>query len=378
MKYCTMMKTAQMLTIALGENGKLLGETQISLHQAPTVDFKTLLAGLLHGLGSQLTDMDFAGIVKAAYSPEVGESEVGKKLHLLVTELKIPLISVWSLDMLGWAAQDCEKGLAVIQNLAQSLWFKASYQWDSCRQIPVCLEEPHILTTEELRKEVELEDNRILVSGDSLPAAEYLKNKERSLPGYYQWHYGLYSVQAVWHQWLESGPDEEFFPLYKIQEKTKARELSAHGPLIMRMMREEDLKDVMKIELRSFPSPWSPLAFVTELRHNEDAYYFCLYSYGILLGYLGVWLIFDEGYITRLAIHPDFRAKGHGSYLIRQVLEWMKPRGVKRLNLEIRSSNTLACSFYKKLGFLPRATKQAYYTDPPEDAMVMTLDLNCP
>ncbi|CDX01406.1 Ribosomal-protein-alanine acetyltransferase [Desulfitobacterium hafniense] len=151
-----------------------------------------------------------------------------------------------------------------------------------------------------------------------------------------------------------------------------------NDPLIIKLMCEEDLKDVMKIELRSFPSPWSPLAFVTELRHNEDAYYFCLYSYGILLGYLGVWLIFDEGYITRLAIHPDFRAKGHGSYLIRQVLEWMKPRGVKRLNLEIRSSNTLACSFYKKLGFLPRATKQEYYTDPPEDAMVMTLDLNCP
>ena len=77
--------------------------------------------------------------------------------------------------------------------------------------------------------------------------------------------------------------------------------------LRIREMRRRDLDQILEIEELCFPLPWSRESFLTELK-NPLAQYIVAQEGFVLLGYAGVWLIFDEGHITNVAVHP--RARG--------------------------------------------------------------------
>jgi hypothetical protein len=52
-----------------------------------------------------------------------------------------------------------------------------------------------------------------------------------------------------------------------------------------------------------------------------------------------------------IAIKKGHRHKGIGTKLMQKSFEWCKQNGIKKLNLEVFSSNTNAIELYKKLGF---------------------------
>ena len=144
---------------------------------------------------------------------------------------------------------------------------------------------------------------------------------------------------------------------------------------IVRPMLEEDLAQVLEIERLSFPTPWSPYAFVSELRDNEYARYFCLELAGRVIGYMGLWFILDEGHITNVAIAPDYRGRGWGEYLMRSVMKLMLKEGMERMTLEVRLSNKAAQKLYERLGFAKAGVRKGYYSDNQEDALIMWLEL---
>lgn len=144
---------------------------------------------------------------------------------------------------------------------------------------------------------------------------------------------------------------------------------------IVRRMNVEDLEGVMGIEKVSFPTPWSVHAFATELRDNEYARYFCLEFQGLIIGYMGLWFILDEGHITNVAISPDFRNQGWGEYLMRSVMRMMLQEGMERMTLEVRVSNEPAKTLYERLGFRAAGIRKGYYVDTQEDAIIMWVEL---
>ncbi len=73
-----------------------------------------------------------------------------------------------------------------------------------------------------------------------------------------------------------------------------------------------DVKRICEIEAACFPSPWTEASFINELTTNKLAVYYVVEEAGIVAGYLGVWNILDEGHITNVAVHPDYRGKGYG------------------------------------------------------------------
>ena len=77
-------------------------------------------------------------------------------------------------------------------------------------------------------------------------------------------------------------------------------------------MRLQDLGYVLRLDRLSFPKPWTKSAFLSELLENERAYYLVAKWGGRPVGYIGVWIIAQEGHITNIAVHPDFRRRdGH-------------------------------------------------------------------
>ncbi|ACJ32589.1 ribosomal protein S18-alanine N-acetyltransferase [Anoxybacillus sp. LAT_35] len=142
-----------------------------------------------------------------------------------------------------------------------------------------------------------------------------------------------------------------------------------------RFMTIQDLDRIVEIEQRSFTLPWSRSSFHQELTNNPYARYIVMEHDGQIIGYCGMWLVMDEAHITNIAVLPEFRGKKLGEALMKQAMALAREEGAKTMTLEVRVSNIVAQSLYRKLGFLNGGIRKRYYSDNQEDALVMWVNL---
>jgi len=138
-------------------------------------------------------------------------------------------------------------------------------------------------------------------------------------------------------------------------------------------MRREDIPRIMEIEKQCFSTPWHESAYLTELV-NRSAYYAVGWVDDKIVGYSGMWVIIDEAHITTIGVDPTYRGKKIGEQIFIAMLEEAQRRGASRATLEVRYSNEVAQSLYRKYGFTPVAIRRGYYSDNNEDAIVMWVD----
>jgi len=144
--------------------------------------------------------------------------------------------------------------------------------------------------------------------------------------------------------------------------------------LRIREMRRRDLDQILEIEELCFPLPWSRESFLTELK-NPLAQYIVAQEGFVLLGYAGVWLIFDEGHITNVAVHPRARGRRIGELLLANIMALASANGAVVVTLEVRPSNDAALSLYRRMGFEEKGLRRGYYLDNGEDALIMVKKL---
>ncbi|MBF7096608.1 ribosomal protein S18-alanine N-acetyltransferase [Alkalibacter mobilis] len=135
-------------------------------------------------------------------------------------------------------------------------------------------------------------------------------------------------------------------------------------------MKLHDLDEIILLENRSFTIPWTRNMFEEELK-NPLARYFVLWVDSQIAGYGGIWLIFDEGHITNVAIHPNYRKIGLGKVLLEHMVDESKKEGVSEFTLEVRVGNTGALALYRSCGFEKAGIRKNYYSDNNEDAIIM-------
>ncbi len=145
--------------------------------------------------------------------------------------------------------------------------------------------------------------------------------------------------------------------------------------IIIREMKEEDLDRVMEIEEKAFTPPWSREAFLLELTKNLLAKYIVAEVDGLVVGYGGIWLIIDEGHITNIAVDSEYRSMGIGSKIIEGLTQLCRERNIRAMTLEVRKSNEVAKSLYRKYGFKEYGIRKNYYQDNNEDAIIMWKDI---
>jgi ribosomal-protein-alanine N-acetyltransferase len=135
-------------------------------------------------------------------------------------------------------------------------------------------------------------------------------------------------------------------------------------------MRRSDLDVVSQIDRRCFPAPWLPSAYLTELS-NRTACYLVARVGAKVVGYGGQWVIMGEGHITTLAVDPSYQGRKIGERLLIALLEEAILQRASHVTLEVRESNRVAQSLYRKYGFREAAIRKSYYTDNGENALVM-------
>ena len=143
----------------------------------------------------------------------------------------------------------------------------------------------------------------------------------------------------------------------------------------IRNMKVSDLPQVMSIDTQSFPAPWTQEIYEQELLKNDFAHYFVLVHEDEIIGYVGIWIVFDDAQITNIAVAPRYRGKGIGEKLFGFALTYAFQRGAQKLSLEVRPSNHVAKKMYKKFGLQEGGIRKNYYPDNGEDAIVMWVDL---
>lgn len=135
----------------------------------------------------------------------------------------------------------------------------------------------------------------------------------------------------------------------------------------------EDAKEIFAIEMECFSVPWSLDSIETELLNEDKKLYYVIEDTNGVVGYAGAWLVYDEGQITNIAIRPSARRQGFGAKLTSALIKECFKRGMHEIFLEVRISNLSALSLYRQLGFTVKGMRKNYYSEPKEDAYIMSL-----
>ena len=132
------------------------------------------------------------------------------------------------------------------------------------------------------------------------------------------------------------------------------------------------LDEVMVIEELAYGQHhWSRDSFAAEIDNQISDYNCAVTQNGKIAGYMGLWKIIDEGHVTNLAIHPDFRRKGAAKVLLLNALDECYREKIKYLTLEVRVSNLGAIKLYESFGFKSLGLRKKYYQNNNEDALIM-------
>ena len=132
----------------------------------------------------------------------------------------------------------------------------------------------------------------------------------------------------------------------------------------------EHIKEIAKLEKICFSEPWSEETLLDAYMKGTK-FFVCLCD-GKVMGYIGISCILDEGYITNVAVFPEYRKKGVGTALLERVFSLARDEALSFVSLEVRVSNIAAISLYEKLGFKQEGRRPKFYRSPEEDALILT------
>jgi ribosomal-protein-alanine N-acetyltransferase len=130
-----------------------------------------------------------------------------------------------------------------------------------------------------------------------------------------------------------------------------------------------DLPQVIAIERRVFPTPWSLAMFVLELSKQTGI---CLAAARErrLLGYLVCSRYDTVWHVMNLAVDLDHQRMGLASVLLAELYARVGDEQA-RFTLEVRRGNAVAIHLYEREGFRAAGVRRRYYQDNGEDALVM-------
>ncbi len=136
-------------------------------------------------------------------------------------------------------------------------------------------------------------------------------------------------------------------------------------------MTKEHLESVYIIETECFSHPWSKQSLENEL-NNDTSLFWVATENNDVIGYIGMSVVIDEGYIFNVAVSETHRKKGIGSALINELVTYGKKNNLCFITLEVRESNINAQSLYSKFGFIKVGERKNYYSNPKENAILLT------
>ena len=141
--------------------------------------------------------------------------------------------------------------------------------------------------------------------------------------------------------------------------------------LEIRIAKEQEIEEIARLEQEIFPDPWS-LTALSDTWNQKQAQILGAWLDGQMAGYVIVYFAADESEIARIAVDEKFRRQGVAGALLDEMERVLAGKGIARLMLDVRKSNAAALRFYLSRGFKEDGVRKNFYTNPIEDAILMS------
>ena len=136
-------------------------------------------------------------------------------------------------------------------------------------------------------------------------------------------------------------------------------------------MDRSHIEQIAELERNCFSTPWSENLLTDALFDPQASFIVAEDDEGNVLGYAGLHVVLDEGYIDNIAVEEAARRHGVASALL-DVFCRFGQANLAFLTLEVRASNAAAIALYQKHDFAQVGLRKNYYQNPREDAIIMT------
>ncbi len=144
--------------------------------------------------------------------------------------------------------------------------------------------------------------------------------------------------------------------------------------LTVRHVKASDIIPVIALAFETLPERYNPVIFNQFYETSPDDFLVALHNNSIVGFLIGIKTTPTIARILMISVKERNRKQGIGTALLKVFLAEMKEHQIKRLDLEVRTTNHAALEFYKKQGFILRGILPQFYQNG-EDAYSMTKEL---
>ena len=142
----------------------------------------------------------------------------------------------------------------------------------------------------------------------------------------------------------------------------------------VRVINENEIDEVAQLEQQCFPDPWSARS-IQETYQQKNALILGGWKNDEMIGYVIFYYVLDVFDIERIAVAPSCRRTGAATEVFRGLLKVCEEKEITRIMLDVRESNVPAITFYRKCGFAEDGVRKSFYTNPTENAVLMSMDV---
>ena len=345
----------------------------------------------------KMTELDLGTINAIAVAGGPGSftglrigSATAKGLGLALNK---PLIHVPTVDGLAYNVFGCEDIICPIMDARRNQVYTGIYTFSKkagekegrnlVEPVFQVIKMQMAVSIEELAERLNRYRRPVVFLGDGVPVYENVLAEKLTVPYSFAPAYmnrqraAVVGTLAI--QYYKSGKfetAEEHRPDYlRVSQAERERaQREKEAEIIVRELKVEDSAAVAEMEQQIFSDPWSEKS-VMETVQQKQSVCFAAEKAGHILGYLLAYHAADEAEIARIAVQKEARRQGAAGKLMQALEHYCEEHKMEKLLLDVRESNEAARSFYTKNGFVEDGIRQGFYTNPSEDAVLMSRQL---
>lgn len=307
--------------------------------------------------------------------------------------LNKPLIHVPTVDGLAYNVYGCEDIICPIMDARRNQVYTGIYTFSKkagtkegsnlVEPVFQAIKMQMAVSIEELAERLNRYRRPVVFLGDGVPVYENILAEKLTVPYSFAPAYmnrqraavvGTLGIQYYKAGKFETAEEHRPDYLRVSQAERERAQREKEAEIIVRELKVEDSAAVAEMEQQIFSDPWSEKS-VMETVQQEQSVCFAAEKAGHILGYLLVYHAADEAEIARIAVQKEARRQGAAGKLMQALEHYCEEHKMEKLLLDVRESNEAARSFYTKNGFVEDGIRQGFYTNPSEDAVLMSRQL---
>lgn len=307
--------------------------------------------------------------------------------------LSKPLIHVPTVDGLAYNVYGCEDIICPIMDARRNQVYTGIYTFSKkagtkegsnlVEPVFQVIKMQMAVSIEELAERLNRYRRPVVFLGDGVPVYENILAEKLTVPYSFAPAYmnrqraavvGTLGIQYYKAGKFETAEEHRPDYLRVSQAERERAQREKEAEIIVRELKVEDSAAVAEMEQQIFSDPWSEKS-VMETVQQKQSVCFAAEKAGHILGYLLVYHAADEAEIARIAVQKEARRQGAAGKLMQALEHYCEEHKMEKLLLDVRESNEAARSFYTKNGFVEDGIRQGFYTNPSEDAVLMSRQL---